>query len=128
MRRSGFSRRKGFTLLEVLMAVVILSILASMTFGLMRMAEYARVTSSEGRVHTLGTQAATVAGLKGFPPETLEELAPKLEKPEWIKDGKFVDAWERPFEYRVDGKQFKLWSCGPDGISGTEDDLPYKRN
>jgi general secretion pathway protein G len=121
-------KRKGFTLLEVLMVIVILSILASMTFGLLHVVESARISAAEGRVHTLGTQAATVAGLKGFPPATLEELAPRLEKPDWMKNGKFVDAWERPFEYHVDGKQFRLWSCGPDGISGTEDDLPYKRN
>ncbi|HUR37920.1 MAG TPA: prepilin-type N-terminal cleavage/methylation domain-containing protein [Planctomycetota bacterium] len=120
--------RKGFTLLEVLMVVVVLSILASMSFGLLRVVENSKIAAVEGRVHTLGIQASTVAGLTGFPPATLEDLAPKLEKPEWIKDGKFVDAWEHPLMYRVDGKKFRLWSCGPDGISGTDDDLPYRRN
>lgn len=120
--------RKGFTLLELVLVVVVLLILAGMTLGLFRVVEGSRVRLAESQVHTLGTQAATVAGLKGFPPATLEELAPKLEKPEWIKDGKFVDAWQRPFEYRVEGKQFRLWSCGSDGISGTDDDLHYNRN
>jgi prepilin-type N-terminal cleavage/methylation domain-containing protein len=119
--------RKGFTLLEVLMVLVVLSILASMSFGLLRLVEISRIKAAEGRVHTLGTQASTVAGLTGFPPAKLEELAPKLEKPEWLKDGKFVDAWERPIEYRVEGKKFRLWSCGPDGISGTDDDISYSR-
>jgi prepilin-type N-terminal cleavage/methylation domain-containing protein len=120
--------RKGFTLIELLMAVVVLLLLFSMLCGFLWVVESTRITAAEGRVHTLGTQAATVAGLTGFPPAALAELAPKLEKPEWIRDGKFVDAWDRPIEYRVDGKRFRLWSCGPDGISGTDDDLPYTRN
>lgn len=119
--------RKGFTLLEVLMVVVILAILASITFGYLRIVENGRWTSTHGRVHALGVEVGTVVGLKGFPPATLEELAARL-NPEWIKEGKFVDAWEHPIQYRVDGKNFQVWSCGPDGISGTDDDLPYKRN
>jgi type II secretory pathway pseudopilin PulG len=37
-----------------------------------------------------------------------------------------VDAWDNPFEYqRVAGQQesYRLWSRGPDGVSGTEDDV-----
>jgi prepilin-type N-terminal cleavage/methylation domain-containing protein len=119
--------RKGFTLLEVVLVVVVLLVLAGITFGLLSWVERCRVESSAGRVHTLGVQAATEAKLKGFPPATLEELIPKMDSPQWIKDGKFVDAWDRPIQYRVDGKSFDLWSCGPDGISGTGDDLHYKR-
>jgi prepilin-type N-terminal cleavage/methylation domain-containing protein len=120
--------RKGFTLLEVLMVIVVLTILASLSFGLLRVAESSRIRLAQNQVDSLGFQASKAAGLKGFPPETLEELAPKVERPDWMKGGKFVDAWERPIEYRVEGKKFRLWSCGPDGISGTDDDLSYKRN
>jgi len=120
--------RKGFTLLEVLMVIVVLTILASISFGLLRVAESSRIQFAQNQVDSLGFHVSKVAGLTGFPPETLEELAPKVERPDWIKNGKFVDAWERPIEYRVEGRKFRLWSCGPDGISGTDDDLPYKRN
>ena len=34
----------------------------------------------------------------------------------------------RPLEYAVAGKEFKLWSCGPDGVSGTRDDIHYEKN
>jgi prepilin-type N-terminal cleavage/methylation domain-containing protein len=120
--------RKGFTLVEVLMVIVVLAILASIAFGMLRVAESPRIQLAQNQVDSLGFQASKVAGLKGFPPGTLEELAPKDESPDWIKDGKFVDAWGRPIEYRVEGRKFRLWSCGPDGISGTDDDLSYKRN
>src|SRR5262249_53544521 len=106
----------------------ILAILASLAFGWLHFVENARVTLTENRVHTLGVEAASVTGLKGFPPAALEDLAPRLERAIPMKDGKFVDAWDRPFEYRVEGKKFRLWSCGPDGVSGTADDLHYVRN
>jgi len=118
---------KGFTLVEVLMVIVILAILASITFGTLHVIENENIRASESRVFQLGNEAWTVEQLKGFPPAALEELAPRL-SPEWIKDGRFVDAWGHPIHYRVDGKKFQVWSCGPDGISGTADDLHYKRN
>ncbi|HVR87286.1 MAG TPA: prepilin-type N-terminal cleavage/methylation domain-containing protein [Planctomycetota bacterium] len=120
--------RKGFTLLELLMVVVILAILAGITFGLLQAVESAKVRVTGIRIQGLGDQVSALVGTKGFPPATLEELAPKLEKTDWIKDGKFVDAWERPIEYRVDGRNFRIWSCGADGVSGTDDDVEYRRN
>ena len=117
--------RKGFTLVEVLMVIVVLAILASISFGMLRVADSSQNRLARNQVDSLGFQASKAAGLTGFPPGTLEELAPKVERPDWIKGGKFVDAWDRPIEYRVEGKTFRLRSCGPDGIPGTDDDLSY---
>jgi len=115
--------RQGFTLLELVLVIVVLLVLAGLTFGLMQLAENGKVALTEGRIRALRFEARKVAGLKGFPPETLEALAPALEQPGWLSNGRFVDAWDRPLEYHVDGKRFRLWSCGPDGIPGTADDV-----
>ena len=119
--------RKGFTLLEVLLVVVILAILASITFGMLHLVESTRISFTMSLVATLGNEAVAVSKVKGFPPATLEELIPRLDRARWVKDGKFVDAWEHPIGYRVDGKKFELWSWGPDGVSGTADDIKYER-
>jgi general secretion pathway protein G len=120
--------RRGFTLVEVLIVIVVLAILAGIGFGLVRAMEAARVSDSEIRVHGLGCAVSAHVAKKGFPPATLEDLAAALDRSGWMVNGKFVDCWENPIEYSVSGREFKVWSRGLDGVSGTADDLPYKRN
>ena len=120
--------RKGFTLLEVLLVMVVLAILASLTFTYFHYVESARINLTRNRVHTLGTQVGVQLKLKGRAPATLEALIPALDGAMGVKEGKLVDAWERPFGYRVDDRDFDVWSSGPDGISGNADDIHYKRN
>jgi hypothetical protein len=45
-----------------------------------------------------------------------------------MEGGRFVDGWNRPLEYSVTGKKVRIWSCGPDGISGTPDDIEGLKN
>jgi len=119
--------RRGFTLVEMLIAIAVLAILATLFFGgLNSVVEHTRRETTEIRVHTLGCKAAEVQLVKGFPPSVLEDLAPMLERPDWLSGGKFVDDWNRPLQYTVTGKQFRVWSCGADGVSGTADDIRYK--
>ena len=115
--------RKGFTLLEVLVVIVVLAILASMAFALMHFVESSRIEVARGRIQALGFEAGNQVAVKGFPPATIAALAAAIQQPEWVKD-----AWDNPIQYIVNGRQFKLWSCGPDGVSGTSDDVAYKRN
>lgn len=119
--------RRGFTLLEVLLVVVVLTILAGMVFGLMNFVERGRSRDTEGRVLILGQAVEKYRLVKGFLPAKLDELAPKtLDQPAWMNGGKFVDNWDRPIQYSVAGNEFRVWSDGPDGASGTLDDLRFK--
>ena len=120
--------RKGFTLLEVLAVVVIVLILAGLMFGMMNVIEKERINTTNYRIHTLRCAVAEHRLTKGQLPLRLEDLAKKLDQTPPMKDGKFIDSWERPFEYTVNGKEFDLWSCAPDGVSGTPDDLHYVKN
>jgi len=118
--------RKGFTLLEVLLVVVVLAILASMVFGLMHFVESGRITDTEGRVLIIGQSVEKYRQSRGALPATLDVLAPKtLDQPAWMSGGKFVDNWDRPLQYSASG-EFQVWSLGPDGVPGTPDDIRYK--
>jgi general secretion pathway protein G len=37
------------------------------------------------------------------------------------------DPWGNPYEYEADGLDYKIWSVGPDGISGSEDDICVRK-
>ena len=45
----------------------------------------------------------------------------------YVKNARFVDAWERELSYRYPGqfneRSFELWSSGPDGSEGNDDDI-----
>src|SRR5438477_11648640 len=98
MSRKGLVLRRlppkgegGFTVLELLLVVVVLLILAGLTFGLMHFVESTKVADTEHRVFGLGLEVRKYQGVKGVPPVKLEDLAPALDQSCWMKDGKFVD-------------------------------------
>jgi general secretion pathway protein G len=37
------------------------------------------------------------------------------------------DPWGNPYNYGKSSKTFRIWSNGPDGQNGTDDDIEYKR-
>ena len=43
--------------------------------------------------------------------------------PDYISELIRMDAWGHPIEYETAGTGFRLRSAGPDGVSGTQDDL-----
>jgi general secretion pathway protein G len=120
--------RRGFTLVETLIVIVVLAILAGVVFAFFRSIERARILVTENRIHTIRCEVKTYSKLKGHPPRALEDLAKSAAQPGMMKDGNFVDAWERPLQYSVNGTEFRVWSWGPDGIAGTADDIDYVKN
>jgi len=121
-------RRGGFTLIEMLVAILILLILAGIAFGMYSSVDTAvRVRLTDSRVQALGLKVAESLKIKGGCPATLSDLAPVMGNPGWMQGGRCVDAWDRPIEYAPSGKSFRIWSWGPDGISGTADDIEFSR-
>lgn len=137
--RSGRrERRGGFTLMEVLLVMVILVSLATLSIGV-----YSRVQKSQ----QIKVATAAINNLKSFLyayysdtngyPTTSQGLNALLQPPGDLKNpqrwsGPYVekvpdDPWGNPFQYASPGThkqdEYDLWSLGPDGQSGTADDI-----
>ena len=134
MSRTKRRRRHaaGFTLIEVLLVLVILVILGSL----------AGVSYFNVQKGALQDSARTQAGyLDGAvklyqlhmsrPPADLNALisAPSDDKsgkwkgPYWEEETIPMDPWDNEYQYEVNGATYKIWSMGPDGASGTDDDI-----
>ena len=125
----------GFTLIEVMVVVVILSILAVFVVPkIMDKPEQARITQTKQNIRILES-ALNFYKLDNFLyPSTDQGLDALVSKPtgspepkNWNKEGYIErlpkDAWGNPFQYLNPGTQGKIdiWSFGPDGVSSDDD-------
>jgi len=138
-RNSG---REGFTLLEVMLVLLILMTLA--TVGMFAVANVRARMKTDLTKTRLGEFARLLDLYEGFVgtfPSTDEGLYALCECPAsvdesvWSKVATWtkvpLDPWNNPFNYQYPSSRgndsFDLWSNGPDGISGTEDDIWFDR-
>jgi general secretion pathway protein G len=139
-----YSRRKqffgrtpsAFTLIELLLVMVILAILAAVVVPKFTgRVEDSRIKATTAQISMLKTSLNMFESDNGRFPTSEEGLSALVQNtgnlPNWksgyLTDNKVpVDAWNHPFVYRLpgsDGKDFDLFSCGPDGQEGTADDV-----
>lgn len=143
-------RPRGFSLVEMIIAVAVILVLASLALGL-----YASNIDETRRLHTemlvqnLDLACKAYRNDRGaYPPDdrlhehlgrprvtTLDAGAttqrpPYLElRADWVDatSSAVVDAWGRPIRYRAPGLRNKthvdLWSAGPNGQDGDVDDV-----
>jgi general secretion pathway protein G len=138
-------RSKGaFTLIEVLLVIAILGMMAALVVPrLMRAGDTAKVDLTKATVGSSGPLATALDLFKlhvGRYPTTTEGLKAMVERPEGIDQeedlwkGPYIgsvdqlkDPWRNEFQYKSPGDVntdgYDLWSNGPDGQSGTEDDI-----
>lgn len=127
----------GFTLIEIMVVVVILSILAAFVVPkIMDRPEQARILKAKQDIRTLENALrmykldnlfypSTDQGLDALIHEPTTEPVPK----KWAKDGYIDrlsdDPWGKPYIYLQPGihGSFDIYSVGPDGQPETEDDL-----
>ena len=134
-------RRAGFTLIEVLLVLVILVILGSLVGIQIRSAQKKGLVNAAkaqvGMFHTplesylidVGQYPSSSAGLEALrtaPAEAQGQGTMKWNGP-YLEKAVPPDPWGRPYQYTAPGRHnadsFDVWSLGPDGADGTEDDI-----
>lgn len=139
-RRRNPDRRQAFTLIEVLLVLAILVIMASfVAVNYIGRQKKAMVQKAKVDIQLLGdalkmyhmdlhTYPTTDQGLEALrqPPAGLPN--PEQWGPEpYLEKEIPLDPWGKPYQYqypgRVNTQSYDIWSLGPDGIDGSQDDI-----
>ena len=132
--------RRGFTLMEVLLVLAILVILGSfVTVGYVQLQRQANINAARGQIGMLesavdhytlaiGTPPSTQQGLEALRTQPSDLRNPRKWAGPYITEQLPLDPWGQPYQYeQIDNDTFKIWSNGPDGQQGNEDDIdPYR--
>lgn len=128
---ASIAARGGFTLMEVMLVLVIIAAIAGIAvvnIGGVRVTAFKRTAKAE--INNLKSLIATYDLNVGSLPSTLEALYEQpsdlADPSKWSRvsrDPIKPDPWNHPYEYKVNGTEFEIRSLGPDGQSGTDDDI-----
>lgn len=117
------ARRRGFSLLELVLVMVILGLLAGVaTFAIGPAAGRAKVRTTKTSMENIKSQITAFEVQKSRLPDSLDELITAG----YLEDKVLKDGWSNEFYYRPTPNSvnpYELVSAGPDGELATEDDL-----
>lgn len=128
-------RRRGFTLVEVLLVLAILVILGAMvSVGVVQVQRTANKRAAKAQIGMLDEAVNMYRIDVGRFPDTLADLVdvPQgLANPDkwsgpYLKKAVPVDPWQNEYQYLNEGDDFRVWSFGPDGSDGGPDDIDNK--
>jgi general secretion pathway protein G len=125
-------RRGGFTLIEVLLVLVILVILGSFAgVAIFQAQQGALEDQAKVQIGNLNQAVKLYMLHMNTAPQSLNDLlqqpsdsradrwkGPYLESKEIPKD-----PWDNDYQYEGSGTEYRISSMGPDGASGTDDDI-----
>ena len=131
------ARASGFTLIEIVIVLTIISILASGAIYMLKgNVDVAKEQKVEGDIQAIATQLQLYEARNLRPPTTEQGIKALVEKPttepqpeRWTQllEDMPKDPWGQEYKYRYPAtkskKPYDLFSIGKDGQEGTEDDI-----
>ena len=134
--KGGFQSQKGFTLIEVLLVMVIITVLAAVVVPKFTgRSEDARITAAHTDIANLEVALDAYEVDNGKYPSKSEGLKALVEnrsnagnwKGPYLKRGVPNDPWGNAYVYTQPGRHntygYDLYSFGPDGKEGGDDDI-----
>lgn len=132
--RTNSWRRRGFTLVELLLVLTILAILAGIVLPkFTNVGKNARITAAQADIASFKTALSMFEVDMGYYPKGRDGLQALVFKPsgapaKWHKyldvDKVPVDPWSRAYVYENPGKHnpdgYDIYSLGPDGNGGND--------
>lgn len=129
--------RRGFTLFEILAVIVLIGLVVGLVVGnLDAIMGTGKVKLAKSAVtNSFAAPLLAFKSAKGDYPTSEEGLAillqpdPKngIQEPLLRSRDALLDPWSHPYQYKFPGVKrpysYDLWSMGPDGKEGTEDDI-----
>ncbi len=122
------ARQRGFTLLELMVVVLILGMLVAIVVpNVRRHIEKARISTAKTDMATMGNAVQVFEMENKKLPISLEALTePDPMLGEALLAYIPSDPWDQPYEYRrLSRRKYEILCSGPDGESGTQDDLRH---
>jgi general secretion pathway protein G len=127
------TNKKGFTLIEMMLVVVIISILVTVVLPrLTGKTEQARISAARLQIETISMALDSFELDNGRYPSTTESLNSLRVNPSnlkkwngpYLKKDIFSDPWGNPYVYACPGthnNDYDLYSLGPNGVQGGDD-------
>src|SRR5688572_6198963 len=134
-QRKACRDRRGFTLMEVLLVLAILVVLGATAVGVFSgIQRSSKIQTAQVQVDLIDNASDLYNATVGAYPNSLDDL---YSMPQGVSPGKWagpyleevpMDPWGNPYDFVNPGQQNSIgkpdvWSYGPDGQSGTEDDV-----
>ena len=120
-------RKRAFTLVEMMAVVVIIGLLAAVIGPkIFQQVGKAEITTAKREIETIKNAITMYRFDTKKLPEDLRDLMKDPDIKNWggpYLDKKPVDPWDNDYQYRSpgnDGREFDIWSYGPDGSEGGE--------
>lgn len=119
---------RAFTLIEVLCVILIIAILAAMVIGMGRYArERAMRARALGEMMQISGKAIEYKVTNGRMPPSLSNVVSLLPAGFTYSNNLPIDPWGYQYQYSVAGETYRVFSVGPDKLTGTGDDIEFNR-